>query len=192
MLRPARLSVAAAFLVGISTVTLTPGCTDQPYTSPQQQAQNACQAFGPKTLSGALIGGLAGAGGGAALGAIGGGGRGAAIGAGVGLLAGALTGAFVGKSYDQRDCAQAQTALEQMRYAQIGQTVPWQNHTTGSSGSYTAMGPETAQPGSTQLCRPVRQDTMLAGHQATSQNLLTCRQPDGDYQVVQTPPTPAG
>jgi uncharacterized membrane protein len=84
MTQAARLPIAGWFLMGLATISLTAGCTTQPYTSPQQQAQNACQAFGPKALSGALIGGLSGAAGGAGLGAIAGGGRGAAIGAGVG------------------------------------------------------------------------------------------------------------
>ena len=79
MRRSAQASTAAAVFIGMSFATLTSGCTDQPYSSPQQQAQNACRAFGPKTLSGMAIGGLAGGVGGAGIGAAAGGGRGALI-----------------------------------------------------------------------------------------------------------------
>jgi surface antigen len=164
--------------MGLATISLTAGCTTQPYTSPQQQAQNACQAFGPKALSGALIGGLSGAAGGAGLGAIAGGGRGAAIGAGVGLLAGMFTGAAVGNQLDQRDCAQAQMALAELQAAPVGQPVAWHSP-SGSYGTYTATGQQYASNDT--FCRPTNQSLTLKGRQTTQQSGEVCRLPNGDY-----------
>jgi surface antigen len=186
MIRTARLSAAGLFLVGMATTTLTAGCANQPYTSPEQQAQNACQAFGPKTLSGAAIGALGGAAGGAGLGAAAGGGRGAAIGAGIGALVGLVGGLAVGHSLDQRDCAEAQQALAQMRHAPVGQAAYWTDPQTGSRGSYTAVSDEypVANNG---FCRRVRQDTTLHGSAPTTQVVVTCRTADGNYTTVQEP-----
>lgn len=168
----------------ISVVSLTAGCTNQPYSSPEEQAHNACQAFGPKTLSGAAIGTLGGAGAGAAIGAIASGGKGAAIGAGAGALAGLIGGLIAGNQLDKRDCAQAQAALQQVRYMSIGQNSSWSNAETGSYGSYTPLTGDMQQANG-QICREVRQDTTLKGHATTSQKELTCRDVDGNYTRVQ-------
>lgn len=179
-----RMPTLAAGLSIIALTSLT-GCTERPYSSPQEQAQNACQAFGPKTLSGGLIGGLGGAAGGAGIGALAGGGKGAAIGAGVGAFAGLLGGMIVGNQLDKQDCYQAQLALQQIRYKSVGQEVSWTNPETGSYGSYTPLTSETSMPNG-QLCRKVRQDTTLKDHQATSQVELTCRDANGNYTKVQS------
>jgi hypothetical protein len=111
MMRTIRLPAAALFAVGIATAIPTAGCTNQRYTSPEQQAQNACQAFGPKAVSGALIGTAGGAAAGAGIGGALGGKSGALIGAGVGGLVGLIGGSSVGHNLDARDCAEAQQAL---------------------------------------------------------------------------------
>lgn len=179
-----RLPVALAYMASISLMTMTAGCTNRPYSSPEEQAQNACHAFGPKTLSGGLIGTLGGAAGGASIGAIAAGGKGAAIGAGVGAFAGLLGGMIAGNQMDKQDCYQAQVALQQIRYKTVGQPVAWSNPTTGSFGSYTPLTAETVQS-SGKLCRQIRQDTTLKGRQATSQVELTCRDSDGNYTAVE-------
>ncbi|WP_281701147.1 hypothetical protein [Acetobacter malorum] len=173
-----------AALSMISVMSLTAGCTNQPYSSPEEQAQNACQAFGPKTLSGALIGTFGGAGTGAAIGAIASGGKGAAIGAGAGALAGLIGGLITGNQLDKRDCAQAQAALQQVRYMNVGQSASWSTPGTGSYGSYTPLTGDIQQTNG-QICRKVRQDTTLQGHKPTSQEELTCRDVNGDYTRVQ-------
>jgi surface antigen len=183
MIRTACLPTAGLFFIGMAITTLTAGCTSQPYTSPGQQAQNACQAFGPRTLSGAAIGALGGAAGGASIGAIAGGGRGAAIGAGVGVLAGLIGGLAVGHNLDMRDCAEAQQALAQMRNSPVGSAVAWTSP-TGSYGSYTPVTDEYQGP-SGEFCRRVRQDTTLQGHEPTTAVVATCRTPDRNYQTVQ-------
>lgn len=168
---------------GLSMPLVTAGCTNQPYTSAEQQAQNACQALGPKAMSGALIGTLGGAAGGAGLGAAAGGGRGAAIGAGIGALAGLIGGLAVGHNMDARDCAEAQRALAQVRLAPIGQPVAWRS-ASGSYGSYTPV--STEYPASdNRFCRRLNEQTTLAGRQPTSSMVVTCRQPNGDYTTVQ-------
>jgi surface antigen len=186
MICASRMLVISLLFAGTTSATLTAGCTNQPYTSPEQQAQNACQVFGPKTLSGAAIGTLGGAAGGAALGSIAGGGRGAAIGAGIGALAGLIGGLAVGHSFDQRDCAEAQQALAQMRYAHVGQVAYWTDPQTGSYGSYMALSSEYPVAND-HFCRRVRQDTTLQGHAPTTQVLVTCRNVEGDYTTVQQP-----
>ena len=163
--------------------SLTAGCTTAPYTSPEQQAQNACQAVGPKALSGALIGGLGGAASGAALGAIAGNGRGAAIGAGAGLLVGLIGGLAVGHNMDARDCAAAQQALAQLRGLPTGNQVTWHGP-AGSSGVYQAVTDETPSPDGG-FCRIIRQQTTLPGHEPTFVEGKTCRTSNGDYVSVQ-------
>lgn len=181
-----RLSIAGRIVLSFGVVALISNCANQPNNSPKQEAENACRVFGPKTLAGGAIGTLGGAAGGAALGAAAGAGKGAAIGAVGGALVGLIAGLGVGHHYDQKDCAEAQKALAQMRNARNGQTVSWVNASNGDHGSYTATGDEysVAQK---RICRPVRQDIALHGEQPTSQILLTCRTAEGDYTTVQEP-----
>lgn len=179
----AKSRAALLTLGALSMPLVTGGCTNRPYGSAEEQAQNACQALGPKAMSGALIGTLGGAAGGAGIGAAAGGGRGAAIGAGVGALAGLIGGLVVGRNMDARDCAQAQVALAQLRYAPIGQAVSWTS-ASGSYGSYTPVSAEYAAVDN-RLCRRVNLQTTLNGREPVSSAGVTCRQPDGDYTTVQ-------
>lgn len=181
-----KLPLALSLCIAVTPAILTTGCTERPYSSPQEQAMNACKAFGPKTLSGGLIGGLAGAGSGAAIGALAGGGKGAAIGAGAGALAGIIGGLVVGNQMDKRDCAEAQMALSQIGSHPIGYTVAWNNPATGSHGSYTPVTAEMPVSDG-RVCRQVRQDTALKGYNPSSQVVMTCRMPNGDYQTVEAP-----
>jgi surface antigen len=176
-----RASTATLFTLAVATATL-PGCTNQPYTSPEQQAQNACQALGPKALSGAVIGGLAGSAAGAGIGAAAGGGRGAAIGAGIGLIGGLVGGLVTGKHLDARDCAEAQQALAEIRTMPTGQPVSWQSP-SGSRGVFTPVSDEYAGPNNT-FCRTLNQQATLQGHAPTTSTVVTCRTPDGNYETV--------
>jgi surface antigen len=176
-----RLPAAALLIGAFSTTVLTAGCASRPYSSPQEAAQNACHALGPKAISGALIGGLGGGALGAGVGAAAGGGRGAAIGAGVGLLAGLIAGIAVGTQADQRDCAAAQAALAQMAKQPIGVPLVWHSP-SGSYGSYTPVSAEYAQ--GSQFCRQVRQSTDIAGRQPVESSAVACRDANGDYQTV--------
>ena len=177
-----RVPTAAMLMAAaMSATVLTPGCAERPYSSPQEAAQNACRALGPKAISGALLGGLGGGAVGAGIGAAAGGGRGAAIGAGIGLLGGLITGLAVGKQADQRDCAAAQTALAQMTNQPTGVPVSWSSP-SGSHGSYTPVSAEYAQ--GPQFCRQVRQSTNIVNHAPVESTGVACRDANGDYQTM--------
>jgi len=163
------------------------GCAMQQYSTPEEAIKNACSAFGPKAMSGALIGGAAGAAGGAAIGATAGrGGRDAAIGALAGLAVGLLAGAAAGRNADQGDCQQAQIALQRIKATQVGERVTWNNSSTGSSGAYTAVSGERTVNG--KVCREIRADYYIKNHQAvTGEPGLVCRSSGGDWGRVAMP-----
>jgi len=131
-----RKTVASISILAV-VCSAAQGCAGRQYATPEEAIQHACSAFGPKALSGAFIGGAAGAAGGAVIGAAAGGGRNAALGALAGLVAGLLVGAVAGNITDQEDCQQAQLALQQMDTAKTGAPVAWRNYASGSYGAYT-------------------------------------------------------
>jgi surface antigen len=132
-----------------------------------------------------LIGGLGGAATGAAIGAAAGGGRAAGIGAGVGLLAGVIGGLAVGHNLDQNDCAQAQIALRQAATASTGYMASWSSP-TGSHGAFTPVGDNFTQNG--RICRRIRSDVEIQGHQPVDDVGVTCRTDNGDWVRVDSPP----
>lgn len=168
--------LAIVFLFALPQI----GCAPQ-YKTPEEAAANACSALGPRALSGALIGGLGGAAGGAAIGGATGGGRGAAIGAGIGLLAGVVGGLAVGHNLDQNDCAQARIALQQVSTEAAGYVAYW-NSPTGSHGSYTVTSDNFTQNG--RVCRHIRSDFQISGHQPMEDSGITCRTDSGDWERV--------
>ncbi len=177
-----RTSKAGAPLMAAASVcVLLSGCASRQYASPQEAANNACSALGPKALSGSLIGGLGGAAAGAGLGAAAGGGRGAAIGAGVGLLVGLIGGLAAGSHLDQSDCAQAQIALAQAAQGGIGQAVFWTSP-TGSYGTYTPSAmlyADTSAPG--RMCRRFTGTLVIKGRDPVQDSGVTCRDAGGDW-----------
>lgn len=168
----------ASIVCSVALLGGTAGCAPQQYGSPQEAAANACSALGTKALQGALVGGVGGAAGGAAIGAAAGRGKGAAIGAGIGLLAGALGGLAVGNQLDRNDCAQAQIALQQAATAPTGQVASWRSP-TGSYGSYTPISANFSRNG--QTCRSFRTNTVITGHEAVTDQGITCRDSAGDW-----------
>jgi surface antigen len=174
------LNVSAGLMMTALLCGLSIGCAPQ-YKTPEEAAANACSALGPRALSGALIGGLGGAAGGAAIGAAAGGGRGAAIGAGAGLLAGVIGGLATGHHLDQNDCAQARIALQQASTAAVGYVAYW-NSPTGSHGTFTPVGENFSQNG--RVCRSIRSDVQIQGHQPVQDVGVTCRNDNGDWTRV--------
>lgn len=144
-------------------------------STPQQQADATCKAFGANTVSGALIGGLLGGVAGAALG------KGKtgniAAGAGAGLLAGAL----VGKALDARDCREATVALARMETAKVGMQLAWSNPDNGHSGIFTPTSDIKEENG--RFCRMYKRDLLVDG-KSTTENGITCRTPQGDWEQV--------
>jgi surface antigen len=172
------------YLGAVLVAFLLAGCIRQ-YATPEEAIKDACSAFGPKALSGALIGGAAGAASGALIGAAAGGGRGAGYGALAGLVVGSIAGAIAGNIVDKQDCQQAQLALQQMESAKVGVPVQWQNYASGSSGSYTPMTDATSVNG--HVCREIRADYYIKNHEpVTGDPGLVCRTADGDWARVET------
>jgi hypothetical protein len=176
----ARKYVSVLLVAALSYVLV--GCANRQYATPEEALQNACSAFGPKALSGALIGGAVGAAGGAAIGAAAGGGRNAAVGALAGLAAGLIVGAIAGNFTDKRDCQEAQFALQQMATTSTGTRVAW-NSVSGSYGAFTPVSDETTANGKT--CREIRSDYYIKNHQpVVGEPGLVCRSANGDWARV--------
>ena len=181
-----RAAVAVSLIFPISLT----GCAQQ-YATPQQASANACSVFGPRAMSGALIGGLAGAGTGALIGGLAGhSGTDALIGAAAGGLIGVAGGAMVGHNLDQRDCAAAQLALQQIDTTPTGQPLPWTDPATGSKGSFTPTADQYTDPTSGEVCRPVSADYYLNGHQpVTGDTGNVCRDANGDWAMQKSQTT---
>jgi surface antigen len=137
-----------------------------------------CPALGPKAVIGAAVG----AGAGAALGSsLAGNNR--ALGATLGGLGGAAIGGSVGSALDQRDCQQAQLALQQMASARTGQPVPWSDSATGNRGTFTPLSDPT-KTADGHICRQYHRVTVMSdGQQTDGGNGLTCRDAHGDWQA---------
>lgn len=187
-----RESLGFFTFLGLLLCSLTLGGCAQNYSSPQQAASDACQAFGPRAKSGALIGLVAGAAGGAGIAAAATHGNGTAtlIGLGLGAATGLMAGMEAGHHLDQGDCAAAQQALQQMSAQPTGAALSWNNQTTGSHGTFTPTGGTYDDP-SGQVCRPFVASYTLQGQQAvTNDQGITCRTADGDW-ARQPAPQPA-
>ena len=129
-----------------------------------------------------LGGGLVGAGLGGLVGSQFGGGTGKLIMTGVGVLAGALVGSSVGQSLDRADQLAAQRNTQQaLETAPTGQVVRWQNPDNGNSGY---VRPTRTYQTAGQYCREYQQTVIIGGREEQAFG-KACRQPDGQWKVVQ-------
>ncbi len=140
---------------------------------------SACEA-GPKEGFGTFMGALGGAVVGSAISDNGRGGS--ANGMVIGALAGGIIGNSIGRSLDEQDRRSMyraqQAALETYP---SGQSATWYNPDTGNSGSYI---PQPAQQNNDgQYCREFQQ-TVTIGGKTESAYGKACRQPDGDWKIV--------
>jgi surface antigen len=128
--------------------------------------------------------------GGTVLGGIGGGLAGAQFGRGsgnlaataIGTLLGAFAGSEVGKSLDRSDEMYANRAGAQaFESAPSGRSIAWNNPDSGASGNVTPTRTYEAAPG--QYCREYRQTILVGGRQQESYG-TACRQPDGQWKVL--------
>jgi surface antigen len=126
------------------------------------------------TGAGALAGGL--------LGSQVGGGSGRLWATGAGVLLGGLLGNEIGSSLDKADQAAAMQAQQSAYAAPIGQTISWNNPQSGHSGTFTPVRDGTSSNG--QYCREY-QSTVTVGGEAKKAYGTACRQPDGQWQIVQ-------
>ncbi len=144
-------------------------------------ALTACQTtqdWGPKqgvgTVAGAIGGGL--------LGSQIGGGSGKLWATGAGAVLGALVGSEIGKSLDNADKAEMARANSEANNAPLGQAIRWNNPESGNYGTVTPI--RDGSTGSGQYCREYQQ-TITVGGQTKQAYGTACRQPDGQWRVVQ-------
>ncbi len=140
---------------------------------------SACQ-MGEKEGFGTFMGTLGGAMVGSAISDNGRGGTGNGI--IIGALAGGIIGNSIGRAADERDrerMYQAQhVALESYP---SGQASTWYNPDTGNSGSYVPQPASQNEQG--QYCREYQQTVTIGGETETAYG-RACRQPDGDWKIV--------
>jgi surface antigen len=134
--------------------------------------------YGPKetvgTLTGAALGGLAGAQFGH------GSGRLAATAAGVFL--GGLIGNQIGQSLDRQDLAMArESERDALEYYPDGQASRWDNPNNGNYGYTTPT--RTYEPEPETYCREYQTTIVVNGRAQTGYG-TACRQPDGSWQIV--------
>jgi surface antigen len=122
------------------------------------------------TVSGAVIGGLAGS--------RFGGGSGQMLAIGAGAVAGAYIGGQIGRSMDIQDRAHMNTAFENNA---VGQPAYWQNPNTGVT--YDVTPTRNVSYDGNPYCREYHTTAIIAGK---SQQIYgtACRQPDGSWQIV--------
>ncbi len=100
---------------------------------------------------------------------------------GAGVLLGGLLGNSVGASLDKADKAYAAQAQNNAYSAPIGQTIAWNNPQSGNSGTYTPV--RDGRSSSGEYCREY-QTTVVVGGRSQQAYGTACRQPDGQWQVV--------
>lgn len=142
-------------------------------------ALQACNGQMNKQGGGTLIGGLAGG----LLGSQFGKGEGQLVATGIGALAGALIGGQVGKTMDEYDRQLAERSSRQaLEFSPSGSSVEWQNPDNGHHGSITPT--KTFKANNGRYCREYTQEVIIGGEKQKAYG-KACRQPDGNWEVVQ-------
>ncbi|GAA5251964.1 RT0821/Lpp0805 family surface protein [Candidatus Rickettsia kedanie] len=131
-----------------------------------------------KQGTGTLLGGA----GGALLGSQFGKGKGQLVGVGVGALLGAVLGGQIGAGMDEQDRRLAElTSQRALEAAPSGSNVEWRNPDNGNYGYVTPN--KTYRNSNGQYCREYTQTVVIGGKQQKTYG-NACRQPDGQWQVV--------
>ncbi|WP_064429334.1 RT0821/Lpp0805 family surface protein [Rickettsia sp. Tenjiku01] len=131
-----------------------------------------------KQGTGTLLGGA----GGALLGSQFGKGKGQLVGVGVGALLGAVLGGQIGAGMDEQDRRLAElTSQRALETAPSGSNVEWRNPDNGNYGYVTPN--KTYRNSTGQYCREYTQTVVIGGKQHKAYG-NACRQPDGQWQVV--------
>ncbi|GEQ97763.1 17 kDa surface antigen [Iodidimonas gelatinilytica] len=138
------------------------------------------QGNGEKEFWGTVVGGIAG---GLIGSEIGGRGDSGKVGAALGAVAGAAIGNQVGKDLDRADrIAMAQAQQQAFETAPSGTRTEWYNPDTGNRGW---VEPKPAYQGDDErYCREYTQ-TIYVGGEAQTGYGTACRQPDGDWKIIQ-------
>jgi len=139
----------------------------------------ATNQYGPKQtmggLTGAALGGLLGA-------QFGGHGGGQLATTAIGVLVGGLMGSEIGRSMDEVDRMKANAAVNQAKTAPLGTKITWNNPNNNHHGSITPTRDGTSESGN--YCREF-QETVTIGGKSQDAYGIACRQPDGDWRIVQ-------
>lgn len=150
---------------------------------------SACDQYGQgggnpnQPVSKGDVGTLLGAVGGAYLGSKVGKGDGRLVGVAAGTLLGAALGRSVGQSLDKADMGYHESAAQRaLETGQPGERFPWQNPESGHSGMVTPS--NYYQNAQGQYCREYTQQVMVGGHAEEAYG-HACRQPDGQWKLVQ-------
>ncbi|MCC8418055.1 MAG: glycine zipper 2TM domain-containing protein [Rickettsia endosymbiont of Glossina mortisans submortisans] len=131
-----------------------------------------------KQGTGTLLGGA----GGALLGSQFSKGKGQLVGVGVGALLGAVLGGQIGAGMDEQDRRLAElTSQRALEAAPSGSNVEWRNPDNGNYGYVTPN--KTYRNSTGQYCREYTQTVVIGGKQQKAYG-NACRQPDGQWQVV--------
>jgi surface antigen len=100
-------------------------------------------------------------------------------------IGGALVGSWVGKNVARGMTAQDRTqydqAAERARTAPIGETIVWNNATSGNSGTITPT--REGQTNVGEYCREFQQTITIDGQTERAYG-TACRQPDGSWRIV--------
>lgn len=100
-----------------------------------------------------------------------------------GIILGGLIGGAVGDRMDAADRREAnQTTHAALESKPSGTTTSWHNPDSGNSGAVTPIRTYQAQSGG--YCREYEQEVTINGETQTAYG-KACRQPDGNWQVVQ-------
>ena len=139
---------------------------------------SGCQGQMNKQSGGTLIGTV----GGGLLGSQFGKGSGQIAGVAIGALAGALVGGHVGKSMDEYDKQLLRKSSQQaLEFSPSGRTMEWNNPDSGNHGSIT---PIRTYREAGHYCREYQQEIVVGGEKKKAFG-KACRQPDGDWKIVQ-------
>ena len=100
-----------------------------------------------------------------------------------GIIAGGLIGGAIGNRMDAADRREANRATySALESAPTGTASSWHNPDSGNSGTVTPTRSYQAQGGD--YCREYKQRVTISGEIQTAYG-TACRQPDGNWQVVQ-------
>lgn len=100
----------------------------------------------------------------------------------IGSLAGSMLGEHIAERLDQRDAELLKNSSKQaLEYAPSGRTTEWKNPDTGNSGTIT---PVKTYKEHQHYCREYIQEIFINGKKQKAYG-RACRQPDGEWQIVQ-------
>jgi surface antigen len=143
-------------------------------------ALTGCAADGRanKEALGTILGGAAGAWAGSSIGK----GSGRVVATAVGTMLGATIGNQIGRTMDEVDRMKMREAEQRAYAAPIGETIVWNNPSTGNSGSITPVRDGRSTAGS--YCREFQTEVTVGGKKENAHG-VACQQPDGSWRIVE-------